>query len=77
MGAATGGVDTTLLVQGCLGEVADLAVGLIPAPTAGEGVAAAGSEDPAKLEVSLTLTNKFEGLETDAGDTGAQSLLLR
>uniref|UniRef100_G1PDV0 IQ motif containing GTPase activating protein 3 n=1 Tax=Myotis lucifugus TaxID=59463 RepID=G1PDV0_MYOLU len=29
-----------------------------------------------KLEVSLTLTNKFEGLETDADDTSARSLLL-
>lgn len=77
MGAAPGSVDTTLLVQGCLGKVTGLAVGLIHAPTTGEGVAAAGNEDPAKLEVSLTLANKFEGLETDAGDTGAQSLLLR
>ncbi|XP_040491746.1 ras GTPase-activating-like protein IQGAP3 [Ursus maritimus] len=42
----------------------------------GEGVAAAGSPDLSKLEVSLTLANKFEGLETDAGDTSAQSLLL-
>lgn len=33
--------------------------------------------DLSKLEVSLTLTNKFEGLETDAEDTSAQSLLLR
>ncbi|XP_019663242.1 ras GTPase-activating-like protein IQGAP3 isoform X2 [Ailuropoda melanoleuca] len=42
----------------------------------GEGMAAAGSPDLSKLEVSLTLANKFEGLETDAGDTSAQSLLL-
>ncbi|XP_047559972.1 ras GTPase-activating-like protein IQGAP3 [Lutra lutra] len=42
----------------------------------GEGVAATGNEDPAKLEVSLTLANKFEGVETDASDTSAQSLLL-
>uniref|UniRef100_A0A452RDR6 IQ motif containing GTPase activating protein 3 n=1 Tax=Ursus americanus TaxID=9643 RepID=A0A452RDR6_URSAM len=42
----------------------------------GEGVAAAGSPDLSKLEVSLTLANKFEGLETDAGDISAQSLLL-
>lgn len=33
--------------------------------------------DLSKLEVSLTLTNKFEGLETDSEDTSAQSLLLR
>lgn len=33
--------------------------------------------DLSKLEVSLTLTNKFEGLETDAEDTSAQSLLLK
>nr|XP_035974135.1 ras GTPase-activating-like protein IQGAP3 isoform X2 [Halichoerus grypus] len=42
----------------------------------GEGVAADGSLDLSKLEVSLTLTNKFEGLETDAGDPSARSLLL-
>ncbi|XP_064449809.1 ras GTPase-activating-like protein IQGAP3 isoform X3 [Mirounga angustirostris] len=42
----------------------------------GEGVAADGSPDLSKLEVSLTLANKFEGLETDAGDTSARSLLL-
>lgn len=30
-----------------------------------------------KLEVSLTLTNKFEGLETDSSDASARSLLLR
>lgn len=43
----------------------------------GESAAADGSTDPSKLEVSLTLTNKFEGLGTDAGDTSARSLLLR
>lgn len=30
-----------------------------------------------RLEVSLTLTNKFEGLETDADLSSNQSLLLR
>lgn len=43
----------------------------------GENVAADGSLDLSKLEVSLTLANKFEGLETDADDTSARSLLLR
>uniref|UniRef100_A0A8P0PJU9 IQ motif containing GTPase activating protein 3 n=1 Tax=Canis lupus familiaris TaxID=9615 RepID=A0A8P0PJU9_CANLF len=43
----------------------------------GEGVAADGNLDLSKLEVSLTLANKFEGLETDTGDANAQSLLLR
>ncbi|XP_023390059.1 ras GTPase-activating-like protein IQGAP3 [Pteropus vampyrus] len=42
----------------------------------GENAAADGSSDLSKLEVSLTLTNKFEGLGTDAGDTSARSLLL-
>ncbi|XP_042781503.1 ras GTPase-activating-like protein IQGAP3 isoform X2 [Panthera leo] len=42
----------------------------------GEGVAADRSLDPSKLEVSLTLANKFEGLETDPGDASARSLLL-
>ncbi|XP_029791828.1 ras GTPase-activating-like protein IQGAP3 [Suricata suricatta] len=42
----------------------------------GEGAAADGSLDPSKLEVSLTLANKFEGLEMDSGDASAQSLLL-
>ncbi|KAF6293016.1 IQ motif containing GTPase activating protein 3 [Rhinolophus ferrumequinum] len=42
----------------------------------GENGAEDGSMDLSKLEVSLTLTNKFEGLETDAEDTSAQSLLL-
>ncbi|XP_039107328.1 ras GTPase-activating-like protein IQGAP3 isoform X2 [Hyaena hyaena] len=42
----------------------------------GEGAAADGSLDMSKLEVSLTLTNKFEGLETDSGDASARSLLL-
>lgn len=46
-------------------------------PTSGGNVAADGSVDLSKLEVSLTLTNKFEGLETDADDTSARSLLLR
>ncbi|XP_004388534.1 ras GTPase-activating-like protein IQGAP3 [Trichechus manatus latirostris] len=42
----------------------------------GENIAADGNMDLSKLEVSLTLTNKFEGLETDADDTNARSLLL-
>lgn len=42
----------------------------------GENVAPDGNVDLSKLEVSLTLTNKFEGLETDADDTNTQSLLL-
>ncbi|XP_042637948.1 ras GTPase-activating-like protein IQGAP3 [Orycteropus afer afer] len=42
----------------------------------GENIAADGNTDLSKLEVSLTLTNKFEGLETDIDDTNAQSLLL-
>nr|XP_020018979.1 ras GTPase-activating-like protein IQGAP3 [Castor canadensis] len=42
----------------------------------GENLAADGHVDLSKLEVSLTLTNKFEGLEADADDTNAQSLLL-
>ncbi|KAB0394310.1 hypothetical protein E2I00_000120, partial [Balaenoptera physalus] len=45
-------------------------------PASGENVAADGNVDLSKLEVSLTLTNKFEGLETDADDTNARSLLL-
>lgn len=46
-------------------------------PASGENVATDGNVDLSKLEVSLTLTNKFEGLETDADDTNTQSLLLR
>ncbi|XP_045371865.1 ras GTPase-activating-like protein IQGAP3 isoform X1 [Camelus bactrianus] len=42
----------------------------------GENVAADGNMDLSKLEVSLTLTNKFEGLETDVDDDNARSLLL-
>ncbi|XP_045401344.1 ras GTPase-activating-like protein IQGAP3 isoform X2 [Lemur catta] len=42
----------------------------------GESIAADGHMDLSKLEVSLTLTNKFEGLEVDADDTDARSLLL-
>nr|XP_044994154.1 ras GTPase-activating-like protein IQGAP3 [Jaculus jaculus] len=42
----------------------------------GENIPTDGQVDPSKLEVSLTLTNKFEGLETDAGQTNTQSLLL-
>lgn len=42
----------------------------------GENIAADGYMDLSKLEVSLTLTNKFEGLEADADDTSARSLLL-
>ncbi|ELW59861.1 Ras GTPase-activating-like protein IQGAP3 [Tupaia chinensis] len=42
----------------------------------GESVAADGHVDLSKLEVSLTLTSKFEGLEADTDDTSARSLLL-
>ncbi|XP_077012591.1 ras GTPase-activating-like protein IQGAP3 [Tamandua tetradactyla] len=42
----------------------------------GDNVAADGNIDLSKLEVSLTLTNKFEGLEADVDDTNARSLLL-
>ncbi|XP_042538216.1 ras GTPase-activating-like protein IQGAP3 [Dipodomys spectabilis] len=42
----------------------------------GENIATDGHMDLSKLEVSLTLTNKFEGLETDTDDTSARSLLL-
>uniref|UniRef100_A0A5F9CYM5 IQ motif containing GTPase activating protein 3 n=1 Tax=Oryctolagus cuniculus TaxID=9986 RepID=A0A5F9CYM5_RABIT len=42
----------------------------------GENIAADGHMDLSKLEVSLSLTNKFEGLEADADDTSARSLLL-
>lgn len=50
---------------------------LTPHLTSGENIAADGHMDLSKLEVSLTLTNKFEGLEADADDTSARSLLLR
>lgn len=52
-------------------------VSLLPHLTSGENIAADGNTDLSKLEVSLTLTNKFEGLETDADDASARSLLLR
>ncbi|XP_013014436.1 ras GTPase-activating-like protein IQGAP3 isoform X1 [Cavia porcellus] len=42
----------------------------------GESIATDEHLDPSKLEVSLTLINKFEGLEADADDTNTQSLLL-
>ncbi|XP_062961917.1 ras GTPase-activating-like protein IQGAP3 [Cynocephalus volans] len=42
----------------------------------GENIATDGHMDLSKLEVSLTLTNKFEGLEADADDANARSLLL-
>ncbi|XP_004714821.2 ras GTPase-activating-like protein IQGAP3 [Echinops telfairi] len=42
----------------------------------GENVAADGTEDLSRLEVSLTLSNKFEGVKTGADDTTAQNLLL-
>ncbi|XP_023569608.1 ras GTPase-activating-like protein IQGAP3 [Octodon degus] len=42
----------------------------------GESIAADGHLDLSKLEVSLTLINKFEGLEAEADDTNTQSLLL-
>lgn len=43
----------------------------------GENTATDGQVDLSRLEVSLTLTNKFEGLEADADHTSNQSLLLR
>ncbi|KAK2502485.1 hypothetical protein MC885_019073 [Smutsia gigantea] len=42
----------------------------------GENITADGNVDLSELEVSLTLTNKFEGLEADTDDTSVQSLLL-
>ncbi|XP_051714502.2 ras GTPase-activating-like protein IQGAP3 isoform X3 [Oryctolagus cuniculus] len=42
----------------------------------GENIAADGHMDLSKLEMSLSLTNKFEGLEADADDTSTRSLLL-
>ncbi|KAH0515198.1 Ras GTPase-activating-like protein IQGAP3 [Microtus ochrogaster] len=42
----------------------------------GENTATDGQVDQSRLEVSLTLTNKFEGLEADADHTSNQSLLL-
>lgn len=47
---------------------------LIPS---GENMATDGRVDLSRLEVSLTLTNKFEGLEADADHNSNQSLLLR
>nr|XP_060485236.1 ras GTPase-activating-like protein IQGAP3 isoform X1 [Panthera onca] len=74
VGAAPGGpASPGIEVPGCL-HVGHAR--LIPPPTSGEGVAADRSLDPSKLEVSLTLANKFEGLETDPGDASARSLLL-
>lgn len=52
-------------------------VPLIPHSSSGESIATDEHLDPSKLEVSLTLINKFEGLEADADDTNTQSLLLR
>lgn len=49
---------------------------LISHPTSGENVATDGQVDLSRLEVSLTLTNKLEGLESDTDDTSNQSLLL-
>lgn len=46
-------------------------------PISGENIVTDGHVDLSRLEVSLTLTNKFEGLEADADHTGSQSLLLR
>lgn len=43
----------------------------------GENIAADGHTDLSDLEVSLTLTNKFEGREADIDDTNAKCLLLR
>nr|XP_021493377.1 ras GTPase-activating-like protein IQGAP3 isoform X1 [Meriones unguiculatus] len=42
----------------------------------GENMATDGRVDLSRLEVSLTLTNKFEGLEADADHNSNQSLLL-
>uniref|UniRef100_A0A2K6SPG7 IQ motif containing GTPase activating protein 3 n=1 Tax=Saimiri boliviensis boliviensis TaxID=39432 RepID=A0A2K6SPG7_SAIBB len=42
----------------------------------GESIAAGGHTDLSKLEVSLTLTNKFEGLEADTDDSNTRNLLL-
>ncbi|XP_031230195.1 ras GTPase-activating-like protein IQGAP3 [Mastomys coucha] len=42
----------------------------------GDNIATEGNVDLNRLEVSLTLTNKFEGLETDADLNSNQSLLL-
>ncbi|XP_074079306.1 ras GTPase-activating-like protein IQGAP3 isoform X2 [Macrotis lagotis] len=42
----------------------------------GENLASEGNPDMNQLEISLTLTNKFEGLETDPEDTNTKSLLL-
>ncbi|XP_008851771.1 ras GTPase-activating-like protein IQGAP3 isoform X2 [Nannospalax galili] len=42
----------------------------------GESIATDGHMDLSRLEVSLTLTNKFEGLEADADHTSDRSLLL-
>jgi hypothetical protein len=52
-------------------------VSLISHPIAGDNIATDGHVDLSRLEVSLTLTNKFEGLETDADHNSNQSLLLR
>uniref|UniRef100_A0A8C4MVG6 IQ motif containing GTPase activating protein 3 n=1 Tax=Equus asinus asinus TaxID=83772 RepID=A0A8C4MVG6_EQUAS len=46
-------------------------------PTVPDLIGACHPSQLGKLEVSLTLTNKFEGLETDADDASARSLLLR
>ncbi|XP_008982852.3 ras GTPase-activating-like protein IQGAP3 isoform X1 [Callithrix jacchus] len=42
----------------------------------GDSIAAGGHTDLSKLEVSLTLTHKFEGLEADTDDSNTRSLLL-
>uniref|UniRef100_G3WR35 IQ motif containing GTPase activating protein 3 n=1 Tax=Sarcophilus harrisii TaxID=9305 RepID=G3WR35_SARHA len=42
----------------------------------GENLTSDGNQDMSQLEISLTLTNKFEGLETDPEDTNVRSLLL-
>ncbi|XP_056672219.1 ras GTPase-activating-like protein IQGAP3 [Monodelphis domestica] len=43
----------------------------------GQNLASDGNLDMSQLEVSLTLTSKFEGLEADPEDTNTRSLLLR
>lgn len=52
-------------------------VPLISFPISGENMATDGQVDLSRLEVSLTLANKFEGLEADTDHTSNQSLLLR
>lgn len=48
-----------------------------PLPAPGDNIPADGNVDLNRLEVSLTLTSKFEALELDAEKTTTQGLLLR